>query len=299
MQNDLNEIAVFVKVVEQGSFVRAAEALGLPPATVSRRVASLEKRLGVRLLQRTTRKMTLTSAGMRYFERCARILAELQEAERAVTQEQMEAQGTLRITTPPMLTEMSLVPYFERYLRENPKVQMEVLLTDRLVNLVEEGFDAGIRIGALHNSNYVCRRLFSVSLSLYAGPRYLSANPAPATPGALVNHALLAFGPLKPIPWGVPEVDRPDRQPGRRMLINSFHVLRDLAAAGHGIALLPDSLCERELADGILTRLDLAGSRQIQDAYLVYPSRKFMPYRLRQFIHTLTEQGEAGLSESE
>lgn len=288
MQNDLNEVAVFVKVVEQGSFVRAAEALGLPPATVSRRVASLEKRLGVRLLQRTTRKMTLTSAGVQYFERCARILAELQEAERAVTQEQMEAQGTLRITTPPMLTEMSLVPYFERYLCENPKVQMEVLLTDRLVNLVEEGFDAGIRIGALHNPNYVCRRLFSVGLSLYASPCYLSDNPAPSASEALVNHALLTFGPLKPIPWGMPEVDRQDRQPGRRMLINSFHVLRDLAAAGHGIALLPDSLCERELADGILTQLDLAGSRQIQDAYLVYPSRKFMPYRLRQFIHTLT-----------
>lgn len=292
MQNDLNEIAVFVKVVEQGSFVRAAEALGLPTATVSRRVASLEKRLGVRLLQRTTRKMTLTSVGVQYFERCTRILAELQEAERAVTQEQMEAQGTLRITAPPMLTEMSLVPYFERYLRENPKVQMEVFLTERLVNLVDEGFDAGIRIGAMHNSNYVCRRLFSVGLSLYASPRYLSANPAPSTSEALINHTLLMFGPLRPIPWGMPEVDRQDRQPGRRMLINSFHVLRDLAAAGHGIALLPDSLCERELADGTLTQLDLAGSRQIQDAYLVYPSRKFMPYRLRQFIHTLTGPGE-------
>jgi DNA-binding transcriptional LysR family regulator len=165
---DLNEIVVFAKVVETRSFTAAAAQLGLPKSTVSRKVAQLEERLGVRLLQRTTRKLSLTEIGQAYFERCQRIVSDIMVAEQMVTDMQSTPRGLLRVTAPVDLGAFALGALVTQFLTDFSDIHVELVLTDRVVDLVDEGVDLGIRFGPLAESTLIARKLTSVDMRLCA-----------------------------------------------------------------------------------------------------------------------------------
>src|SRR5512139_1030849 len=177
---DLNDIVVFTKVVETKSFTGAAEQLGLPKSTVSRKLAQLEERLGVRLVQRTTRKLALTDIGEAYYERCARIVADVVSAEQLVTDMQATPRGRVRVTGPIDLSTKYLGSIVSDFLSTHPDVFVELEATDRVVDLIEEGFDVAVRFGPLPESTLIARRLCSISSVLVASPAYLARHCTPA-----------------------------------------------------------------------------------------------------------------------
>ncbi|HEX2881045.1 MAG TPA: LysR family transcriptional regulator, partial [Polyangiaceae bacterium] len=190
---DLNEIAIFAQVVQAGSFTSAAAQLGMPKSTVSRKIAELEERLDSRLLQRTTRKLSLTDAGRAYYDYCARIVADIDEAERAVTSLQAIPKGLLRITAP--INMGFLAPIISDYLKRFPEVNIDLFCTARTVDLVEERFDVGIRAGVLADSTLIARNLGTIKWFLVAGPGYLKERGRPRLPEDLKKHDCLLFGP--------------------------------------------------------------------------------------------------------
>src|SRR5689334_9657853 len=178
---DLNDIVVFTKVVETKSFTGAADALGLPKSTVSRKLAQLEERLGVRLVQRTTRKLALTDIGEAYYERASRIVADIAAAEQVVTDMQSTPRGRLKITAPIDLSTKYLGGIIAEFVATHPDVNVELDATDRIVDLIEEGFDVAVRFGPLPESTLIARKLAPVAGVLCASPAYLARRPAPAT----------------------------------------------------------------------------------------------------------------------
>src|SRR5260221_6497207 len=189
---DLNEMLVFARVVQAGSFTTAAAALGMPKSTVSRKVSELEERLKARLLQRTTRKLSPTDAGRTYYDYCARIVGEIEDAERAVSSLQATPRGVLRVTAP--VNVAFLGPIVSDYLKRYPDVRIDLFCTGRSVDLVEERFDLGIRAGALADSTLIARSLGMVKWFLVATPAYLKKHGRPQTPDDLKRHACLLFG---------------------------------------------------------------------------------------------------------
>ncbi|MGH7286184.1 MAG: LysR family transcriptional regulator, partial [Polyangiaceae bacterium] len=180
---DLNEMLVFARVVEAGSFIAASAKLGMPKSTVSRKVAELESRLNARLLQRTTRRLNLTDVGRTYYDYCARIVGEVEDAERAVGSLQNVPRGPLRVTCGPNAA--FLGPIFGDYLKRYPEVRLEIVSTNRIVDLIEERFDLGIRAGTLADSTLVARSLGQVAWYLVATPAYLKKRGRPRTPDDL------------------------------------------------------------------------------------------------------------------
>src|SRR5712692_10384996 len=189
---DLNELLVFARVVQAGSFTGAAAKLGMPKSTVSRKVSDLEERLKSRLLQRTTRQLSLTDAGRTYYEYCARIVGEIEDAERAVSRLQERPRGLLRVTAP--VNVAFLGPIVADYLERYPEVRLDLFCTAREVDLVEERFDLGIRVGTLADSTLIARSLGSVRWFLVATPAYLKRRGRPRSPDDLKKHDYLFFG---------------------------------------------------------------------------------------------------------
>src|SRR5262245_42530996 len=188
---DLNEIMVFTRVVQTGSFTAAAKALGMPKSTVSRKVSDLEERLDTRLLQRTTRKLSLTDAGRTYFDYGARILGEVEDAERAIGDLQATPRGLLRVTAG--INSSYLAPIVADFLGRYPEVRLDLLCTGRAVDLVEERFDVAIRAGALPDSSLIARSLGAVSWFLVATAAYLKKRGRPRSPEDLAQHDVLIF----------------------------------------------------------------------------------------------------------
>src|SRR5690349_11996049 len=192
---DLNEIVVFAKVVETGSFTAAAEALGLPKSTVSRKVAQLEERLDARLLQRTTRKLSLTEIGRAYYERCQRIVADIAAAETLVGELQSAPRGLLRITAPVDFGELYLGDIVAEFLATTPEITIEAVIVDRILDLVDERVDLALRFGPLPDSTLVARRLCAMKLVPCASPAYLAHAPPLDQPDQLADHHVIAFVP--------------------------------------------------------------------------------------------------------
>jgi len=192
---DLNDIVVFTKVVETKSFTGAAEQLGLPKSTVSRKLAQLEERLGVRLVQRTTRKLALTDIGQAYYERCARIVADVAAAEQLVTDMQSTPRGRLRMTAPVDLSMRYLGLIVADFLAIHSDINIELEASDRIVDLIEEGFDLAVRFGTLPESTLIARRLCSISAVMCASPAYLAKRGTPTTIEELDEHDRVLFTP--------------------------------------------------------------------------------------------------------
>lgn len=285
---DLNEMTIFVKVVESGTFTGAARALELPKSTVSRKVAALEERLGIRLLQRTTRKVSLTELGAAYFERCARVVQEAEEAERVVSHSQAAPRGRLRISAPLEGAEWvgaAITDYIGRY----PEVEVELDLTNRYVDLVEEGFDLALRGGALADSTLIARRLNTSRMVVCAAPEYLARHAEPTTPQALKGHHCLLHGGREPFHFSGPRgIATITLHP--RFGANNLNVIRDAALAGLGITILPDTFCRRELADGRLVELLTEWSLPEGGLFAVYPSPRHLTPKVRTFLDFLTER---------
>lgn len=287
---DLNELAVFVEVVRAGSFTAAGRELHLPKSTVSRRVSDLEARLGSQLLQRTTRKVGLTDVGRAFYERCSRVVADAREAERLVAEAQAVPSGTLRVTAPPMFG--FLGPVVADYLRRHPGVQVEMVCTERRVDLVGEGFDVAVRAGRLEDSTHIARRLGALQLALVAAPAYLRARGTPRTPADLRRHETIAFSADdEEGTWTLASARSTVEVPLRpRLVSNDYDLILEAACAGVGVSRIPAFRCQRALEAGdLVALLPRWRSREIP-IHAVYPSGRHPAPKLRAFLDLLKTQ---------
>ncbi|WP_375766529.1 LysR family transcriptional regulator [Archangium gephyra] len=287
---DLNELLVFAKVVQAGSFTAAARGLRMPKSTVSRKVSELEERVGAQLLQRTTRKLRLTDVGQAYYEHCARIVAEAEQAELAVTRMQAAPHGVLRVTAP--LTFSFLGPIVAEFLKRYPEVQLELVCTDRSVDLVEEGFDVAVRAGRLADSSLIARRLGDIERAVVAAPGYLAERGAPRNPKELERHDCLVFGAgLEGNVWTLHSGSRSVQVSVRpRLVVNEPDMLRAVALAGAGIALLPTLPSTTDLTSGSLRRILPDWSSSGAPVHAVYPGSRHHSPKVMAFVDFLRER---------
>ena len=284
---DLNEIVVFARVVETRSFTAAAQQLGLPKSTVSRKVAQLEERLGVRLLQRTTRKLSLTEVGQAYYERCARIVQDIAAAEQVVTDMQTAPRGLLRVTVPIDLGSTYLGALVADFLAAYPEIQVDLDLADRIVDLIEEGVDLGLRIGPLTESTLIARKLGVVQLRVCASPAYLARRGTPSALAQLADHDALVFAPSgRVVPWTLhgPDGAVEDAPLRSRLVSNGVLALRDAARAGAGIALLPEPVIADDVAAGRLQIVLPLWTMSQAELFAVYPSTRNLSPTVRAFL---------------
>ncbi|MCA9676108.1 MAG: LysR family transcriptional regulator [Kofleriaceae bacterium] len=289
MTTDLNEIVVFVQVVEAGSLTAAARALRLPKSTVSRKLAQLEARLGARLLQRTTRKLGLTEAGDAYYDRVRGIVAEIDDADRAVADLQDAARGLLRVTAPIDVGGVLLGSLCAELLRDHPELQLELLLTDAVLDLVEHRIDVAIRFGPLPDSSLVARRLGPVRMVPCAAPGYLARRGRLTDPDQLADHDVVSFAPAPRMrTWsltgkrGVVAVT-----PAPRLSADSLFTALAAVEAEAGIALLPDFALHEALAAGRIERVLTPWCGPISELFAVYPSSRNASRKLRMFLDTV------------
>ncbi|HVV88248.1 MAG TPA: LysR substrate-binding domain-containing protein [Kofleriaceae bacterium] len=288
---DLNEIVVFAKVVETRSFTAAAQQLGLPKSTVSRKVAQLEERLAARLIQRTTRKLSLTEIGQAYYERCARIVTDISMAEQLVSDMQSTPRGLLKVTAPIDLGAFRLGAVTAEFCREHPDIYVHLDLSDRIVDLVEEGLDLAIRFGPLGESSLVARRLSQGTMSFYAAPGYLERRPAPDDPDALADHDLLAFVPHHRFStWSLvgPGGASAELTPTARFTSNNLLAVREAAIAGAGIALLPSFVVHCPTTVPLSPVLP-GWYAPTGELYAVYPSTRNLSPKVRAYLDFVVE----------
>lgn len=285
----------FVQVVDAGSFSVAARQSGRSKAVISKYITQLETHLGVALLLRTTRALSLTAAGQRYYERCLAVLAEVEALEASVQDAHAGAQGKLRISAPPEFAARYLALMTTEFLAQHPKVTLDLDLTHRRVDLVEEGIDVAIRVTQPPDSALVVRRLGAASVIAVASPEYLEAHGHPVHPRDLVDHACLVDTNFRDQHrWHFrvqgASVTVPVTGPIR---VNSPRVVRDLALAHQGIALVTRILLGPELASGRLVEV-LPGLVALDWAvYAVFPRRRYVPGRVRAFVDHLAQAFDA------
>jgi DNA-binding transcriptional LysR family regulator len=284
-------MSVFAKTVAGGSLSSAARELGVSTAVVSRKLGALEARLGVRLLNRTTRRISLTDEGARYHEACVRILSEIEEADAAAAARRIEPQGVLKVALPASFGHKHIAPLVPRFAERFPKVELLFSLSDRAVNVVEEGFDVAVRIAELQDSSLAARKLAPNRRVVCASPGYLQRHGTPRTPQDLPAHNCLTttdFG----MTW---DYRAPDGKPGAvrvagRYACDNWEVLREWAVAGLGVALKSTWDVRVHLEDGSLVPL-LPGYTFGSDVaiWAVYPHRRYLPAKTRVFIDFLAD----------
>ena len=285
---DLNELAVFTYVVEHGGFTAAAEATQLPKSNISRRIASLEERLGVRLLERTTRKVHVTEIGDIYYRHCRRMLDEADDADLYVEQAMEIPRGTLRVSATVNVGQHLLAPMAAEFISKYPEVQFELIWTNRLIDVIDEGFDLTIRIGALQDSSLVARRLGQWRLFLYASAEYLKARGTPQNPEDLQDHDCLVMSDMRASnQWmlskgGITEqvVLTP------RASVNDFDTLRRMVADGGGIAILPNYMHFGDYHSRLVRVLDDWTGR-LTELHAVFPSHRGATPKVRAFLDFL------------
>ena len=288
----LSTMETFVRVVEAGSFVAAAQRLELSAAMVSRHVQDLEQRLGTRLLNRTTRRISLTEAGAAYFERSRQLLRDLEEMDLSVAHEVQQPRGVLRVNAPVVFGTRHLSRFLAEYGARYPDVAIDLTLTDRFIDLVEEGADVAVRIGALQDSTLVARRLCPARLVLCAAPAYLQQHGTPKSLEDLGRHSCLGYTYTRGgIEWEFPEASAPAIVPLRGNLrANHGEVLFQAAIDGMGIVLLPTFIVGEALREGLLRQVLPRATLAELNAYAVFPSRKFLSAKVRTFVDFLAEK---------
>lgn len=285
----IDSLRIFCSVVEARSFTRAADMLGLSTPVVSRAIAALEKRLGVRLFHRTTRQISLTEAAEQFYEGCVRVIADLDALEQGASMQAREPTGVLRIITHATATSHRLLPLIASFKEKHPKVGIDVTLAERPVDLVAEGFDVGLLLPFMLTSDTVVTRLMeTIPFTLVAAPEYLARHPAPTHPSELADHTVLAFST---------SIRKPEvrfRVDGETLVVpfryeiesNNAPFNHGMTLRGFGIGMLPTSVVQADLEAGRLVPV-LAGFPMIDvgsEIRLAYSSRTLMPAKVRTFI---------------
>jgi DNA-binding transcriptional LysR family regulator len=294
---DLNRVAVFLRVVEAGSFTAAAAALGVQKSSVSRSVAALEAEVGIRLLQRTTRRLSLTDAGRAFHDRARDALSDLEEAREAVASLGSEPRGLVRVTAPVDMAG-ALAAVTTRFLSAHPAVRVEVALTARVVDLVREGFDLAVRAGVLADSSLMSRRIGDTDLGLYASPAYLEAAGRPRRLADLERHACVLYragGPSATWRLSGPRGDEEVHVRGRAVT-DEFEFVRQMLVAGAGVGLVPVFLAGPLAAAGTLERVLPRHVQRGGAVHVVWPSRRFEPVAVVRFRQALEEALPRALS---
>jgi DNA-binding transcriptional LysR family regulator len=291
---DLNHIMTFVRVVETQSFTAAAQALGVPKSSVSRSLSRLEDELGTRLLQRTTRKLSLTQAGNAYYARVQKLMSGIDEANAEVSELGQDPRGVVRITAPVDIGVSVLADILTEFAQLHPKIIVELVLTSRVVSLVEEGFDMALRAGKLADSSLVARKIATTELGVYASKAYLKKHGEPEHPRDLVNHACVLFrGVRGKTTWTLAGKDGEHAvEVHGTVSADDMAFLQRVARAGVGLALLPIFTCDEEPKIHGLVRV-LPDYTSVGAAlHLVTPSAQYVPARvavLRDFIIARTK----------
>ena len=291
-----DDYILFVTIVDQESMVRAAEHLGMPKATVSRRLTNLEAALGQRLLLRTTRRLTLTEFGQEFLDHCRRIAEEIATTQDFVRSQEERPRGRLRVSMPGEYARQNFSRAFATFIEAYPDIHLELDMTSRRVDLIGERFDLAIRMGMLDSdSTLVARKLDEQSFGLYASPIYLALHPAPKHPDDLEHHAAvrLLSGRGSAIPWklmrgktvweGVP--------PGR-LTLNSLDVIQQLLLDGAGIGALPDRFAAEDVRHKRLVRVLPQWCLPAVPAWTVMPMRRYLPAKTRAFLAHLDQYME-------
>ena len=279
---DLNRVAAFVRVVEAGSFTAAARLLGLPVSSVSRAVSNLESELGARLLHRTTRKLSLTDGGTRFFQRMQTVIAEAEEATHAVAGFAADPRGLVRITAAPGLGARRLPAMLGRASRRYPGIVIDLRLTNRRVDLIGEGIDLAIRSGQLEDSSLVARKVAVSELAIFASPAYLEKRGHPRRPADLSRHDCLCYGGRDgKMPWRLagPRGEQTVAVSGP-IICDDMIFLREAAIAGLGLTMVPADVCTDALDAGQLVRVLPRHGAASGGIYVVWPSQKLIPARV-------------------
>lgn len=293
----LNEMQAFVTVVDQGGFTDAARKLSVSKSAVSKHVASLEERLGARLLNRTTRRVSPTEIGLAFYDRAIRVLAEAEDAEAMVSSMQDAPRGELRVSAPVSLGLRRIAPAIAGFLRTFPDISVHMVLDDRFVELVSEGFDVAIRVGDLPDSSLRARRLTGTTMHLCASPAYLAAHGTPGTLAELAEHELLHYSNQSSGNFwrlvGPGGEERQVRSTGR-LTVNNGDALLTAAIEGVGIGLFPDFICQEALASGRLVAVLPEACPAEKGIFAVYPPGRYPAPKLRAFIDRLAEEFRDG-----
>ncbi|MDH2635605.1 LysR family transcriptional regulator [Acinetobacter nosocomialis] len=295
MQHELSAISIFVTVVEAGSFVKAAEQLHLTRSAISKNIARLEEQLGVALFKRTTRSLSMTDEGALFYEHSRRALSEIQNAAALLDQGKINATGRLRMSVPVLFGQLFAAPLMVKFAQQHADLQLEISFNDRTVDLVEEGFDLCIRIGALPDTTQlVAKPIGQHRMLLCASPNYLNENEA--VPLEYIEdldiHTTIAdphFGQIKK--WQLQKENSEPLfiKPKAKLLLNDLQAIKNAALAGAGIAWLPDWLIQNELQDGTLVQVFETMSSIAFPIHLVWPALPFMPLKTRLAIDYLAQ----------
>lgn len=292
---DKNAMALYVKVVENHSFSRAAEREGMPVSTVSRKISELEKALGVRLLERSTRRLRMTEIGQDYYERCRRGLEEFETANLTVSDQQAEVSGRLRLSAPPSISDVVIIPLIEAFQALYPNAIVNCLVTDRHVNHIEDGIDISLRVGDLKDSSLVARRLLRYRSVLVASPGYLERAGAPGHPNELPLHGLVAFSRWEPaVTWVLEnngETHKVNVQP--RIAINDYAGVQSAVINGLGISEIPSIVCGPSLQDGCLVEVMPDWRFSPVTLFAIYPSNRNLSRLVRLFKDFCVEKIES------
>lgn len=282
---DLNETAVFVKVVQAGGFSAAARQLEQPTSTVSTRVARLERRLGVTLLQRTTRRLSLTDLGRLYYGHAAAGMEHLIEAEAALNESMGEPKGRLRVTAPADFGDTILVCLLERLSKSYPQIDVDLFLTDRYLDLVAEGVDVAIRAGKLSDSTLIAKRVGIACWALFASPEYLNTAPPLASPRDLRRHRCLQFTSFGKTQWTLSNRTSSVTVPmGGNLVVNDLGIIRSMGLQARGVGLLPTYICHEDVLAHRLVRVLPKWQARADPIQLVYPQQRFVSPNLRAFV---------------
>ena len=287
------DIQAFVAVVESGSFTAAADRLGAAKSAVSRRVSALEERLGVQLLRRTTRVLNLTDTGRSFYDRGTRILADLEEAEAAVQQQHGELRGALRVALPLSFGVRHMCGPISVFSKQHPKVEFDLDLNDRRVDLIEENVDVALRIGRLRDSSLIARRLFDVRAVVCASPGYFGVYGVPQVPDDLREHRCLVYSNLPdPGRWDYEDEHgvRGSVKVNNALQASSGDFLSNAAAHGMGIIIQPTFIAAEAIRRGNLVPVLTDYTWPVAPAYAVYPPTRHLSYRVRAFIDFLAER---------
>ncbi|MFE8103133.1 LysR family transcriptional regulator [Brenneria goodwinii] len=288
---ELNTMRSFVAIAEAGSFVAGGKVLGLTRSAAGKSLARLEAHLGTRLLHRSTRSLSMTADGQYFYERCVQILTDIDEAASSIRRDRLEPRGTLRLTVTSAFGRIVILPLLNAFLKKWPDVEVEISFTDRLVDLVEEGFDLGIRLGDMpHDSLMVARQITKYRPFIYASPGYLENYGRPENISEVGAHQRLIYGMQSDS--GVWQLTGEDGTEvsitgNRRLRFDSGEAIKDAAAEGMGIAFLPSFLTVDDLHNKRLVNLFPRYSGKEISINAIYPNRKHLTAKVRQFIDML------------